>query len=69
MGHIETCPNVPPHDILRKIRFIINSKCPSAWLTFIFTNGESNSQKEKNIGISILVIKVTQKRGKKLLFT
>ena len=61
-----TCPNVPhvyvpmcPHAILRKIRFIINSKCPSTCLTFIFvflTNGESNSQKEKNLGISILVI-------------
>ena len=32
------------------------------------TNGESNSQKETNIGISILVIKVTQKQGKKITF-
>ena len=31
------CPNVPPHDILRKIRFIINSKCPSTWLTSILS--------------------------------
>ena len=37
---------------------------------FVFlTNSESSSHKEKNIGISILVIKVTHKQSKKLLLT
>ena len=70
IGHIGTPPcaylYVPmcfPYATLRKIHFIMSSKCPSTWLTITYyvalTNSESNAQKEKKH-----CIKATQMQGK-----
>ena len=80
MRRIGTCPNVcasmymsqyAPHATLSHPLYH-QLKMFEHMIEFYFmvlNNSESNSQKEKNIALSISVIKVTQKKGKTLRLT